>query len=134
MKRYDIIITIIIIFIVSYAVWSDQSYKPDASVQIKETIQNDVGIELPPKEFYTDGCTLWLDSILNYNFTNKCIEHDFKYWIGGNIDEKEKADLELRDGINEIVPFMGDIMYGGVKIFGNPILPTPWSWGYGWEK
>lgn len=87
--------------------------------------------------FTTDGCT----DFPNGTSTNPeqwlhcCKRHDLKYWAGGTRIERKLADLELRScvaatGESEIA----EIMYRGVRLGGTPFLPTPWRWGYGWEK
>ena len=104
---------------------------------IKYAIEINKGRELPPRDFKTDGCTLWLDSFLNYSWRDKCIEHDIRYWVGGTEEDRLDADLKLRDDVNEILPGMGDVIYLGVRIGGrnlSPLIPWPWGWGYGWNN
>ncbi len=31
------------------------------------------------------------------------------------------------------MPFMGSLMYLGVRVFGHPFIPAPWRLGYGYE-
>ncbi|MBU1557573.1 hypothetical protein KKC45_01275 [Patescibacteria group bacterium] len=93
--------------------------------------------KLPPKEFKTDGCTLWPDSLLNYSWQDKCIEHDIQYWVGGTEEERDLADLRLRDDVNGVLPGMGSIVYLGVRAGGrsfNSLIPWPWGWGFGWNN
>lgn len=63
-----------------------------------------------------------------------CVAHDLKYWAGGTWMERLDADKELRDCvIREGYYEMGWVMFLGVRSGGEPTLPTPWRWGYGWS-
>ncbi len=45
-----------------------------------------------------------------------------EYWEGGSVKERKMADSELQERVNVRVPFMGDIMYAGIRIFGCIML------------
>jgi len=131
LDKKDLLITTLVVLL-GFAIWVDQSYQPEKIDEIR-AIVGEAASTTNFAEFNTDGCTLWVDDFLDHSFTRICVEHDLAYWRGGSLEEKEKSDLMLRDKINGILPYMGDVMYQGVRLFGHPILPTPWRWGYGVE-
>ncbi|MAG12483.1 hypothetical protein CL630_01590 [bacterium] len=136
-NKKEIIIVLIAILTFS-AIYYDQKFEPENIEILRESAnaraqqlhsgQADI---LPTKAFTTDGCSLWLNSLFNNDFTDICIEHDIKYWKGGSTEDRKVADTTLRKSVNSKMPFMGDIMYAGVRIFGHPLIPSPWRWGYG---
>jgi hypothetical protein len=128
-KRLGGLFLFCLIFIFIYF---DQSFKPQNIEQLREIANSKAQSKakiLPPKIFTTDGCSLWF----NKYFLNICIEHDMAYWKGGSSAERKIADIELKEKANQIMPFIGNIIYLGVRIFGHPLMPVPWRWGYGFE-
>lgn len=51
--------------------------------------------------FRSDGCSLFPDGTLADKtlWQECCVEHDLAYWQGGTREERERADLRLRDCI-----------------------------------
>ena len=85
---------------------------------------------LPLKPFKSDGCSCWPDS----DWLECCVEHDLIYWRGGSAQERKAADQALKKCIIESGhPFMGNVMYYGVRIGGVWWLPTSFRWGFGWD-
>ncbi len=84
----------------------------------------------PPKTFTSDVCSRWPDG----NWGSCCMEHDIKYWCGGDAGERSAADQEIRACVNAIKPGMGSVMFLGIRTGGGVLssLPTPYRWGYGW--
>ena len=84
----------------------------------------------PLKDFTTDGCTLFPDG----KWCECCRVHDQAYWRGGTKDEREAADLKLRDCVLEKSgnKALSESMYYGVRGGGSPAFPTWYRWGYGW--
>lgn len=86
--------------------------------------------------FTTDGCSLFPDG----TFSNKmlwldcCIEHDIAYWKGGTEEDRRNADLMLKDCICEKTGdgYLAQTVYDAVRLWGSPIFPTWYRWGYGW--
>lgn len=86
--------------------------------------------------FTTDGCSAFPDGDLKNNnkWINCCIKHDFAYWKGGTADEREQADLELKQCVVDIgEPELAELMHLGVRLGGSPYFPTWYRWGYGWS-
>ena len=127
-KKEAIVLLASILVIV--AIYSDQRFEPKDLSKIQEEARARVETQ-PEKDFTTDSCSLWFNSAFGSDFTDFCIEHDIEYWKGGSPDDRKRADIELRDLVNEEIPLMGNIMYLGVRILGHPALNAPWSWGYG---
>ena len=87
--------------------------------------------------FKSDGCSLFPDG----NLTNKnawcecCVQHDIAYWQGGSVEQKQAADIALRNCVIEKTGnnVLAEMMYQGVKFGGHPIYPNWYRWGYGWS-
>jgi hypothetical protein len=132
MNRNKITIIGLALVLATFVIYSDQSFEAENIEALRESARSSVEI-LPENEFTTDGCSLWFNSIFDNDFTEICIEHDIEYWKGGNNEDRKIADDKLREQINEMMPFMGDFMYLGVRLFGHPLLSIPWRQGYGFE-
>lgn len=90
------------------------------------------------KPFTTDGCSGGMSIVWKALFRelppweNKCVIHDVRYWIGGTVRDRLNADIALRKGIIEKGHnVLGWLTFIAVRIFGSPLLPTPFRWGYG---
>lgn len=83
--------------------------------------------------FSSDICSMAPDGLpFVSSWSRCCIEHDVEYWIGGSIEDKEKADNVLQSCIAKtFTPLIGKLYRWGVDIGGAPSLPTTWRWGYG---
>ena len=92
--------------------------------------ENRQPVMMPDYQFTTDGCSRWFDE----SWVSCCVVHDILYWCGGNAEDRKEADKIMMKCANQKAALMGGIMYPGVRIGGSPWLPTPWRWGYGWEK
>ena len=88
------------------------------------------------KPFTTDGCSLFPDGTFSdkEKWQDCCIEHDIAYWQGGSEAERLKADLELKRCIFERTgdQVLSDLVYDSVRIWGSPVFPAWYRWGYGW--
>lgn len=66
--------------------------------------------------------------------TALCKVHDGAYHPGGTATERVVADAVLMIGIARIGnPFLARLMVMAVGVFGHPLLPFSWRWGYGWR-
>lgn len=88
------------------------------------------------RDFTTDGCSFFPDGDAENpeRWHDCCVHHDMAYWRGGTAEERETADLGLRDCVaaRTARPTLANQMYRGVRIGGAPLLPTTFRWGYGW--
>ncbi len=85
---------------------------------------------LPAHPFKSDGCSCWPDG----DWVECCVRHDLVYWMGGTREQRERADLELRDCVTEKDhPVVAWMMYYGARAGGVWWLPTPFRWGFGWD-
>ena len=88
------------------------------------------------KPFSSDGCSVFFDGypfINNDKWLKCCIAHDISYWQGGTERERERADSELSQCLNETgADFISKFIRLGVRPGGYRKLPTTWRWGYGW--
>jgi len=110
--------------------------------QIKEICEhyglNDLWTKIqrdpPPKEFKSDGCSMWFDSWKGVNMYQFCFLHDIKYWCGYEGEEVDRlvADAELMIGIAKAgQPKMAEIMFQGVRVGGHEAFKKSYSWGFG---
>jgi hypothetical protein len=54
--------------------------------------------------------------------------------MGGTREERKQADLALEKCVSQKGhPYIGKIMYYGVRVGGVYWLPTPFRWGFGWS-
>ena len=89
--------------------------------------------ELAP--FQSDGCSSFPNGTLFQQelWLQCCTVHDYAYWKGGREDEREAADLALRECVAEVgEKEIALLMLLGVRVGGSPLFPTPYRWGYGW--
>ena len=88
------------------------------------------------KPFVTDGCSLFPDGTCREKtkWRECCVAHDGAYWQGGSREERRKADRQLERCVREKTggKGLGRIMHGAVRVFGSPVFPTWYRWGYGW--
>jgi hypothetical protein len=86
--------------------------------------------------FSTDGCSLFPDRSLvsKSDWCSCCLAHDLAYWRGGTVDERLKADQDLRSCVLTASRSaeLADLMFAGVRAGGGPYFFTPYRWGYGW--
>ena len=88
------------------------------------------------RDFATDGCSFFPDGDAENpeRWHDCCVTHDMAYWRGGTAEERETADVALRDCVAARTgrQTLANQMYRGVRIGGVPLLPTGFRWGYGW--
>ena len=84
-----------------------------------------------PEGFKTDGCSMFPDGC----YRDCCVEHDLAYFLGGDSEERRKADRRLLECVSSKKGFhhklLGPLMWLGVRVGGTPLLPTPFRWSYG---
>lgn len=88
------------------------------------------------RPFTTDGCSLFPNGTSEHKdlWLNCCVQHDYKYWMGGSKRERLNADLALRSCVAAVgEPKTAEFMLRSVRVGGTPYLPTSFRWGYGWR-
>ncbi|MEN7341789.1 MAG: hypothetical protein AAAFM81_02565 [Pseudomonadota bacterium] len=88
------------------------------------------------KPFSSDGCSLFPDAspLSQKDWCACCFEHDIAYWKGGTREEREAADLALKDCVAKRTgnQALAGTMYEGVRAGGSPYFYNWYRWGYGW--
>lgn len=85
------------------------------------------------KPFATDYCTMFIEG----NWAHCCLDHDLRYWIGGERQDQDQSDLELRACVRDAAgPVMAGLIYYSVRSgHYSPIKHKyRWSWGWGEEE
>lgn len=89
------------------------------------------------KSFKSDGCSLFPDRniITKLDWCECCFEHDISYWQGGTKEDREDADIRLRECVFEKTgdEKLAELMYRGVRFGGSTYFPNWYRWGYGWD-
>lgn len=88
------------------------------------------------KAFSTDGCSHFPNGTHEHKelWLQCCTAHDLSYWQGGTYAQRLEADKQLRECVAQVgEPAIANLMLGGVRVGGTPILPTRFRWGYGWD-
>lgn len=82
------------------------------------------------KKFKSDGCSFYPDQDIG-----KCCRiHDKSYWKGGTRKQRKMADKKLKKCVESKGHKIQDnIIYTGVRLGGNPYIPTKARWGYGYK-
>lgn len=86
--------------------------------------------------FTTDGCTDFDEDFFSAAgiIHECCVQHDFRYWLGGAKNDRLDADQQLRACISQAQgPLVAAAMYRAVRIFGRPGTGKSYQWGYGWQ-
>jgi hypothetical protein len=100
------------------------------------------GRQIPPKPFVSDGCTFSPD-----RFGVHCCElHDLAYWLGGDREDKARADAELKGCTCKQSEAYAPVQWLGVRVLGSRFMPDvswigpngQWTkkrfrWGFGHE-
>ncbi len=89
------------------------------------------------KDFNSDGCSLFPDGSFSgdIDWSDCCLEHDIQYWQGGTKEQRLVADSLFRQCLLKKTgdKKLADLMYQGVRLGGNPNIPSWYRWGYGWN-
>ena len=88
------------------------------------------------KPFASDGCSLFPDGSYAEpdRWLHCCVGHDLAYWKGGTSNQRQHSDQVLRQCVSDAGhPWIGAVMYAGVRLGGSPLWPTPFRWGFGWD-
>ncbi len=87
----------------------------------------------PIREFKSDGCTFFPDTINDISLLPPCVTHDYAYWQGGPPAARLTADRRLRSDIRALgMPVVAACMYRAVRLFGGRFWKSPKMWGKAW--
>lgn len=82
------------------------------------------------KKFKSDGCSFYPDQ----NIKKCCLAHDKVYWKGGTKKQRKIADKNFIKCVEKKGhKIQGKFMYAGIRVGGNPYIPTKARWGYGYD-
>ena len=87
------------------------------------------------KRFVTDGCTLFVDGTPSRPalWRTCCVEHDMRYWFGGDHNDLDKADLRLRECVKDVAgSAWANLIYSGVRTGHLSPLKNKTRWSWGW--
>jgi len=86
--------------------------------------------------FTSDGCSVFPDGTFAQKelWLSCCTAHDYAYWQGGTYEQRLTADKQLQQCVANVGESqIAYLMLTGVRVGGNPYLPTSFRWGYGWS-
>lgn len=90
------------------------------------------------KLFSTDFCTAYPEGTRSRPdlWKHCCIEHDLYFWAGGSLEERKKADLNLKSCVEKTGETeQARLIYLAVSIGGNsPIRFRTREWGNAWSN
>lgn len=101
--------------------------RPDSSFALDNTL----------KTFETDGCTLFVDGPPSRPglWRHCCVEHDMRYWFGGDTFDMDNTDLRLKACVNEVAGgTWAELIYRGVRAGHASPIKNKTHWGWGWTK
>jgi hypothetical protein len=88
------------------------------------------------KGFVTDGCTMYPDGTSDNPtlWYHCCLEHDLRYWVGGDKEDQKIADLKLKQCVRKVsTPFRAELMYRGIRLGHLSPIKSKYKWGWGWR-
>ena len=138
MKNIFIILLVLLLFYV----FIERNFLPETDDKMrKEAYEYGIttGKEMPPKEFYFDGCSLFPESFFRDSFRDACLRHDIAYWYGGTQEERKNADLIFKKEISEsgvTGKILNFPMYIAVRLVGDSFVAKFFGaeWGFGHSK
>ena len=88
--------------------------------------------------FTSDGCSRSPDGMgiagRGRAWVECCVAHDTIYWLGGTLEDKQKADEDLQICIaDKGYPKVAKVYRFFVNKYGGPETGTSYRWGYGWN-
>lgn len=87
------------------------------------------------KPFRTDGCTMFVDGTPSKPalWRNCCVEHDIRYWFGGDQSDMDEADRRLRACVKGVAgTTWAKMIYLGVRTGHFSPVKNKTHWGWGW--
>ncbi|MDO9182721.1 MAG: hypothetical protein Q7U04_09945 [Bacteriovorax sp.] len=87
------------------------------------------------KNFESDGCTMFIDGPPSKPglWRHCCLEHDMRYWFGGDHSDMDQTDLRLHACVQDIAgQKWADLIYLGVRVGHNSPIKNKSHWSWGW--
>lgn len=87
------------------------------------------------EKFETDYCTLFVEGPPgNPNLWKSCcFDHDLRYWFGGTLKQRNKADFKLKQCVRKKAgSFYANMIYYGVRTGHYSPIKNKYKWGWGW--
>lgn len=94
-------------------------------------------IEATLKPFETDGCTMFVDGTPKKPglWRDCCVEHDMRYWFGGDKADMDKTDLRLKACVQDVAGSLwASLIYQGVRAGHSSPVKNKTHWGWGWTN
>lgn len=88
------------------------------------------------KSFETDGCTMYPDGTSDNPslWYHCCLEHDLRYWVGGDREDQKISDLKLKQCVRKVsTTWRAEIMYRGIRLGHLSPIKSKYKWGWGWK-
>lgn len=88
------------------------------------------------KGFETDGCTMYPDGTSDNPtlWYHCCLEHDLRYWVGGDKEDQKIADLKLKQCVRKVSSsFRAELIYRGIRLGHLSPIKSKYKWGWGWR-
>ena len=87
-----------------------------------------------PSDFVYDGCSM----VPDWDLLDCCTVHDQGYFFGWTWKERLKVDNKfyscVLDKWHWYSPVLAPIMWSWVRIWGAPIFPISYRWGFGRDR
>jgi hypothetical protein len=108
-----------------------------AAISISASAQTDSASSFTNslKTFETDGCTMFVDGTASRHnlWRHCCVEHDMRYWFGGDQKDMDKTDLRLKTCVKEVAgATWAELIYIGVRTGHKSPVKNKTHWGWGW--
>lgn len=87
------------------------------------------------RPFETDGCTMFFDGPPKQPglWRHCCVEHDMRYWFGGDHSDLNQTDLRLKSCVNKVAgPVWAAVIYDGVRMGHSSPVKNKMRWSWGW--
>lgn len=88
------------------------------------------------KTFESDGCTMFVDGTPSKPglWSHCCLEHDLRYWYGGELTDMDHSDLELKACVKAVAgDRWANLIYNGVRAGHSSPVKSKFAWSWGWE-
>lgn len=88
------------------------------------------------KKFVTDNCTMFVEGTMSEPNAWKhcCVDHDLRYWLGGQKEESLKADMRLKKCVTDSGhPNYARLMFSAIRLGRYSPIKNKYKWGWGWN-